>query len=826
VSELVTVDTDAPGVILETLPITGLDRGESILAIDFRPLTGQLYALSSEAWIGIVNPVSGFFTRVGNGRLATTLTGRHYDLEFDPTRDTLRLTSDAAENFRINPTTAELTVDSNVYYAVGEPGYGTLPCLVGASYTNSVPNAVATTLFAIDQERDALVRMGSVGGIPLDSSRGELFQVGGLGIATGPRVGFDTSPDGVAWAALSVPGPSASILTTIDLVSGRATPLFSYGALAIRDLAVAAPVTILYALGPGNLLATVRSDAPETPLRLGRIEGLVGADELVAIDVLESTGLILGLGQSGLLYEIDPETATARALDIPAVTPALDGRYFGLANDPSAEESLRIVSDARQNLGVALTDGAVTVGNDLTFAATDRAAGLPPFVTSLTAFDSQLIGIDTNLDMFVALGGEAVFGPLSPSSGILRTLGEIGLDAVGPSGLTAVGETRLFAGLNQVTSPAGLLGPILVTISPTAGTVATIGRIGDIGLVLSLVTAPVGVLGFDPVSYEVDESSGVALVRVVRTGGNTGAISVSYTTSNGSATAGSDYRSTSGVLRFAEGQVTASVRIPLISDASAEAAESFALTLFDPTGGADLGPARVATVTIRANEAPSAGPVVVKTGWTGAFRAITGLTLAADVLLDAQSPIDSTAIAVVGIPRSARVGSAVALPLRSVIVGEDQRSVRLELWETVDAARYREFRVRIDSGTIRSATGHTMDGDKDGFAGGDALLRFAVVAGRSLSWSEPDGDRLMLNLRGAGVIRGIQSLDGFGAQLWIEGTNRRSRVEARIVRHARSDRVFRLNELIGSDQPGARGIIRLRGLQIDRRTLGDTALGI
>jgi hypothetical protein len=345
-------------------------------------------------------------------------------------------------------------------------------------------------------------------------------------------------------------------------------------------------------------------------------------------------------------------------------------------------------------------------------------------------------------------------------------------------------------------------------------------------LVLSLVAAPVGVLRFDPVSYEVDESSGVAVVTVVRTGGNTGAISVSYTTSIGSATAGSDYRSTSGVLRFAEGQVTASVRIPLIADASAEAAESFTLTLFDPTGGAVLGPARVATVTIRANEAPAAGPVLVKTGWTGAFRAITGLTLATDVLLDAQSPIDLTAITVVGIPRSSRVGSAVALPLRSVIVGADRKSVRLELWETVDAANYREFCVRIDSGTIRSATGHALDGDGDGFAGGGALLRFSVGAGRSLSWSEPDGDRLTLNLRGTGVIRGIQSLDGLVAQLWIEGTNRRSRVEARIVRHARSDRVFRLNELIGSDQPGARGILRLRGLRIDRRTVGDTALGI
>ena len=44
---LISFDSATPGTINSSLSITGLQPGESILGIDFRPATGQLYGLGS-----------------------------------------------------------------------------------------------------------------------------------------------------------------------------------------------------------------------------------------------------------------------------------------------------------------------------------------------------------------------------------------------------------------------------------------------------------------------------------------------------------------------------------------------------------------------------------------------------------------------------------------------------------------------------------------------------------------------------------------------------------------------------------------------------------
>src|SRR5947209_8692354 len=46
-STLIRFDTASPSTIVSSVPITGLAGGETVLGIDFRPATGQLYALGS-----------------------------------------------------------------------------------------------------------------------------------------------------------------------------------------------------------------------------------------------------------------------------------------------------------------------------------------------------------------------------------------------------------------------------------------------------------------------------------------------------------------------------------------------------------------------------------------------------------------------------------------------------------------------------------------------------------------------------------------------------------------------------------------------------------
>ena len=113
-----------------------------------------------------------------------------------------------------------------------------------------------------------------------------------------------------------------------------------------------------------------------------------------------------------------------------------------------------------------------------------------------------------------------------------------------------------------------------------------------------------GSVQFTASSVSVDETAGTVRVTVSRTGGAEGAASVSYATSNGTATAGSDYTAASGTLTWADQDSAQKyVDVAILDDAVYEGNETFYVNLSNATG-ANLGsPARI-TVTILDNEPP------------------------------------------------------------------------------------------------------------------------------------------------------------------------------------------------------------------------------
>ena len=107
-----------------------------------------------------------------------------------------------------------------------------------------------------------------------------------------------------------------------------------------------------------------------------------------------------------------------------------------------------------------------------------------------------------------------------------------------------------------------------------------------------------GDLQFSAAAYSVNENQGTATITVTRTNGSSGAIAVNYATSNGTATAGSDYTATNGTLTFADGEVSKTFTIPITNDTLVEGNETVNLTLSGPTGGATIGSQATATLTI------------------------------------------------------------------------------------------------------------------------------------------------------------------------------------------------------------------------------------
>jgi choice-of-anchor B domain-containing protein len=135
-----------------------------------------------------------------------------------------------------------------------------------------------------------------------------------------------------------------------------------------------------------------------------------------------------------------------------------------------------------------------------------------------------------------------------------------------------------------------------------SGTVA----ISDIsnGLVLmkpntaSLATSA-GQIGFIGTAGTVTESAGSMVVRVQRSGGYMGDVSIQYSTSDGTATVGGDYSATSGTLTWPAGDATErTFTIPITNDAQNESDESLVVTISNPNGGASIEGAAAFNVTI------------------------------------------------------------------------------------------------------------------------------------------------------------------------------------------------------------------------------------
>src|SRR5262245_38551892 len=136
-NQLLTFDTSTPGTIQATRPVTGLQAGESMLGIDSRPLTGQLYGLGSTNRLYVIDPASGVATPVGTGTFAVPLRGMAFGFDFDPVADRIRVVSDAGQNLRLNPDTgAVLDSDPNTPGTQPDADLSPPGHVVEVAYTN------------------------------------------------------------------------------------------------------------------------------------------------------------------------------------------------------------------------------------------------------------------------------------------------------------------------------------------------------------------------------------------------------------------------------------------------------------------------------------------------------------------------------------------------------------------------------------------------------------------------------------------------------------------------------------------------------------------
>ncbi len=109
---------------------------------------------------------------------------------------------------------------------------------------------------------------------------------------------------------------------------------------------------------------------------------------------------------------------------------------------------------------------------------------------------------------------------------------------------------------------------------------------------------------FSSQRFTVSEGRGSVLLRLVRSGDLGSAASVDFTASNGTAAAGTDYRTGPGTIRWIAGQPTTDLLIALINDSLHEPDEQFTVTLSNSVG-ANLGLHSSTTVLIQDDDPPT-----------------------------------------------------------------------------------------------------------------------------------------------------------------------------------------------------------------------------
>ncbi len=122
---------------------------------------------------------------------------------------------------------------------------------------------------------------------------------------------------------------------------------------------------------------------------------------------------------------------------------------------------------------------------------------------------------------------------------------------------------------------------------------------------LTITSDDVPEVTFSSATYSIAENvaSGTASITVELSQEPLSPVTVNYTTSDGTALAGSDYTTTSGTLTFSAGDTSETFSVPITDDSIVEADETITIILSN-AANADLGTPGTAIITILDNDAP------------------------------------------------------------------------------------------------------------------------------------------------------------------------------------------------------------------------------
>jgi len=380
----------------------------------------------------------------------------------------------------------------------------------------------------------------------------------------------------------------------------------------------------------------------------------------------ENFGLILGNITGGATIGLNASASVTILENDPI--PSAGNLHFSMtgysANEDASNILITVIRSGGSSGEVAVdyttADGSATAGSDYT-ATSGRltlADGVTSQTISIPLLDDVLYeGNETlQVNLFNTMGGASLVSPVSanvtilendpvPSAGgiqfsgatylvaensssiivtIIRSGGSTGLvtvnyetsDSTATAGVDYTAQSGVISFADGVTSQAITIPIIDDTVfegnenfsvhltGVTGGASLSVPTSAIVSILENDPIPAAGSVQFSGATYSVAEDAGGLLVTVTRVGGSSGAITVGYASSDGTAVAGDDYTAVSGSLTFADGVTSQTITIPILDDSIQESEEAFSLHLQDMGTGAVLGVPGAATITIIDNNDP------------------------------------------------------------------------------------------------------------------------------------------------------------------------------------------------------------------------------
>lgn len=448
-NRLISFKASLPGAILSSRAITGVDASMPLAGLDFRPATGELYALGYDAASGsarlyTLDLKTGAATAIGTASITLRAGMGKISFDFNPTVDRIRVTGSNNANYRLHPVTgAVAATDGNLAYASTDRNAGRDPSIGTGAYTNSYIGATSTTLYNYDDSLNVLT-------IQNPPNNGTLNTVGNssiivnLGVQnTDLDIYYDPST-GTNKAFLSannhVSIANFSRLYAVNLSTAKASLIGFIGPnLKVDDIAVmierVVPPQITgnlaYALSSNNNLLSFDTDKPELIRSATAISGITAGQTLSGMDFRPATGELYGLGYNATsgeaqIYKINPANAMATAVGTAPIALKAGMGKISFDFNPTVDR-IRVTGSDGANYRLHPVTGllAATDGN-LSFATTDSNAGIKPAIGTgayinsyIGATSTVLYNYDDNLNILTTQN--------PPNNGTLNTVGASGI---------------------------------------------------------------------------------------------------------------------------------------------------------------------------------------------------------------------------------------------------------------------------------------------------------------------------------------------------------------------------------------------------------------